>query len=157
MLLERAKCHPKPMQIYGGASHHSGGSDHSHHFRHLTILMILTIRLFGLAMVYPIDQTPRKHTVTIWNTIVEFLKHPEPLLQAQIDTLIVPVPTGCLRISCQYHFPMSSFCCFHHHAHVLRSESEEAGCQAYENSLQVRECVEEVSSPRGSPVAATKL
>jgi hypothetical protein len=25
------------------------------------------------------------------------------------------------------------------------------------NSLQVRECAEEVSSPRGSPVAATEL
>jgi hypothetical protein len=34
---------------------------------------------------------------------------------------------------------------------------EEVGCQACENSLQVRECVEEVRSPGRGPVAATEL
>jgi hypothetical protein len=89
---------------------------------------------------------------------VEFSEHPKPLQQARIDTLVVPAPMGFLSIFMLVLFPMSSFCCFHHHAHVLRSDSEEPGCQAYEKlSLQVRECAKEVSSPGGSLVAATKL
>jgi hypothetical protein len=50
---------------------------------------------------------------------------------------------------------------------VWRSGSEEAVCQAHgykkqvfkpmRNSLQVRECVEEVSSPGGSAVVAIEL